>query len=189
MVLKQKRSKVSRQRGSNSHSWGHKKKHRGSGHRGGFGLAGTGARGDSQKAGLLAGGTGILKKISASRGVRVKDLKKTLSRKAWFGKRGFTSIHKKKQNVLSLRFIEENFDNLVEKGAIIKEKNDFIFDTTQFKYDKVLGKTKISKKIKLICNEISQTAKTRIEEAGGSVEVLNQSEDDFVEETSDKKEE
>lgn len=44
-----KRSKFSRQRGTHTHGWGAKKKHRGSGHRGGKGNAGSGKRADSKK--------------------------------------------------------------------------------------------------------------------------------------------
>ncbi len=44
-----KRSKVSRHRGSHTHGWGSKKKHRGSGNRGGAGKAGSGKRAQSNK--------------------------------------------------------------------------------------------------------------------------------------------
>lgn len=142
-------------RGTSSHGWGHKKKHRGAGHRGGIGNAGTGARGDSKK-------PSILTKIGQS----------------YYGKRGFHSIHSKKNNVLSLAFIENNYDALVESGAIVKD----VLDTTKMKIDKVLGRGKLSHKLKVICNEISANAKAQVEAAGGSVEVLNAEEDDFSEE-------
>src|SRR3989344_2066211 len=48
MKLK-KRKKSSRFRGSHTHGRGFKKKARGSGHRGGKGMAGTGKRGDQRK--------------------------------------------------------------------------------------------------------------------------------------------
>ena len=44
-----KRKKNTRQRGSHTHGWGSKKKHRGAGHRGGRGKAGSGKRGDAKK--------------------------------------------------------------------------------------------------------------------------------------------
>ncbi len=44
-----KRTKNSRQRGSHTHGWGAKKKHRGAGNRGGRGNAGSGKRGDAKK--------------------------------------------------------------------------------------------------------------------------------------------
>ena len=44
-----KRKKFSRQRGGHTHGWGSKKKHRGSGNRGGKGMGGTGKRADQVK--------------------------------------------------------------------------------------------------------------------------------------------
>ena len=44
-----KRKKNVRQRGHKTHGWGEKKKHRGKGHQGGAGMAGTGKRADSKK--------------------------------------------------------------------------------------------------------------------------------------------
>jgi large subunit ribosomal protein L15 len=43
-----KTKKSKRQRGYNSHGWGHKKKHRGAGSRGGRGNAGSGKRADTK---------------------------------------------------------------------------------------------------------------------------------------------
>ena len=45
-----KRKKNSRQRGEWTHGWGAKKKHRGAGHRGGRGNAGSGKRGEIGRA-------------------------------------------------------------------------------------------------------------------------------------------
>ncbi len=47
----QKKNK--RQRGLSSHGWGHKKKHRGAGNRGGKGMAGTGKRADTKKPSII----------------------------------------------------------------------------------------------------------------------------------------
>ena len=44
-----KRSKNTRQRGHTTHGWGSMKKHRGKGHQGGAGMAGSGKRADSKK--------------------------------------------------------------------------------------------------------------------------------------------
>ena len=48
-----KRKKTTRWRGSHTHGRGGKKKARGSGHRGGVGMAGTGKRGDQRKTYVL----------------------------------------------------------------------------------------------------------------------------------------
>lgn len=158
-----KRSKNSRHRGSNSHSWGHKKKHRGKGHIGGVGLAGSGRGGDSKKSAILSRAKSILNQISAQRGVKVSTL-----RGKYFGKKGFTSVRKRKEKVLSISFIENNYDSLVKKEMIVEG----VFDSTKFGYDKILGRGNFTRKIKIVCKDISDGAKTKIEESGGSVEVL-----------------
>lgn len=54
MAMKyKKRRKSSKFRGSHTHGRGGKKKARGSGHRGGFGMAGSGKRGDQKKTQIL----------------------------------------------------------------------------------------------------------------------------------------
>ena len=173
-MLKKQRKKDAKLRGTNSHGWGHKKKNRGSGNRGGFGIAGTGARADSQKPGLLNQSSGILKKISATHGTRVKDLKKTLSRENYFGKRGFNSLHKHNNRVLSLSYLEHNFDKLYDAGVIVKQGEEYVFDANLFKYDKILGKGNFTKKMTIICDAISQSAKTRVEEVGGKVVITGE---------------
>lgn len=177
-MLKQKKSKSIKMRGTNSHGWGHKKKHRGAGHRGGKGLSGTGARGDAQKAGLMSNSKGILMKIAAGKGVKLKTLQHNYSH---FGKQGFKSIHKKKMNTLSLNYIEANFDKMVAQGVIVQDKKEFVFDSTVLGYNKILGRGKFTKKLKIICEDISEAAEQRIVESGGSVEVLNAKEAEFEE--------
>jgi large subunit ribosomal protein L15 len=145
-MLKKKVKKSVKMRGSNSHGYGHKKKHRGSGHRGGFGNAGTGARGDSKK-------PTILKQFGSS----------------YFGKRGFSSVNKKVNNTISLAYIEHNFDKMIDMGMITKEGSEYVFDAGLYKIDKVLGNGSFSKKLTVICDSISEHAKTRIEDMGGKV--------------------
>ena len=158
-------------RGTSSHGWGHKKKHRGAGHRGGKGLAGTGARGDSQKVSILVKSKSILQKMAAVKGTKMSKL---IVGKAYYGKKGFNSIHAKKTDVLSLNYIENNFDVMIDKGMIVKEKTEFVFDSTAFKYDKILGKGSFSKKVTIICNDISESAKQKVEDAGGKVVIIGE---------------
>ena len=159
-----------------THGGGHKKKRRGAGHRGGVGLSGTGARGDAQKSGLLAKSSGFLKKYSAVHGVRLKEVVKSLSKQSYFGKRGFHSIKKKSLNTISLKIIEENFDDMIKTGLIVKEKSEFVFDATLAKYDKILGKCEFTKKISVICKDISESAKQKIIDAGGKVKLTSSKE-------------
>lgn len=178
-MLKQKRTKVSRMRGSNSHGWGAKKKHRGKGHRGGVGLSGTGARGDARKSAVLSNSKKIVQIISAQKGVKMSSIK--YSGSDYFGKRGFHSIHKKGNKVFSISYLEENFDALLQEGFVVKEGSNFVFDSTILGYNKILGKGKFTKKVTVICNQISSNAKAQIEAIGGKVEVLNPVEEETSE--------
>ncbi len=87
MKLK-RRKKSTRFRGSHTHGRGGKKKARGSGHRGGFGMAGTGKRGDQKK-------TKILKK----------------GMELYFGKRRTQLTHRKKLKTLNLERISDSFED------------------------------------------------------------------------------
>jgi len=132
MKLKKTR-KSKRQRGTTTHGWGARKKHKGSGHRGGFGMAGTGKRADQKK-------TLINKKYGNK----------------YFGKQGVTSkgTKKKKNKVINLRDVQEKF---AEKKEI--DLKDY----------KILGYGEIKNPVKIICKEISKSAKEKIEKVGGEI--------------------
>ena len=89
MRIKKKKKSV-RMRGSNSHGWGFRKKHKGSGHKGGVGMAGTGKRADQKKT--------LINKLYGNK---------------YFGKRnrGITSLSLKKDRskVINLRDINNKF--------------------------------------------------------------------------------
>lgn len=184
-MLRKQRKKSQSQRGTNSHGWGHKKKHRGSGHRGGFGLAGTGARGDVKKSAVLNNSKSVRKIIAAQKGVKISKVK--LGR-SYFGKRGFTSIYKSTQKTLSVSYIETQYDSLVKAGAIAEDKKEIVFNATEYGIDKILGKAKLSRKLTVIVPAISESAKKSIEEVGGKVEGLEAS-DDFDEDFEESSEE
>lgn len=84
-----KKRKSRKLRGSHTHARGFKKKARGSGHRGGFGMAGTGKRGDQRK-------TSIMKK----------------GMEEYFGKRRTKMRFNKKLRTLNL----ERVNNIKENG-------------------------------------------------------------------------
>ena len=100
MKLKGRR-KSERFRGSHTHGRGGKKKARGSGHRGGFGMAGTGKRGDQRKTLILK--NTIKEKYFGKRQTRL-----------WFGKPKFKE--------LNLSRISEGVKSLISHG-LAKEHN------------------------------------------------------------------
>jgi len=124
------RKKVRRQRGSHTHGWGAKKKHRGSGSRGGAGASGM-----------------FFQKRSY---VTTYDRDR-------FGRTGFvpkTSVELKAVNLGML-------DSLAVKNKL-KE-----IDAAQFGYDKVLAGGRLTVPITIKAKVITESAKAKIEEAGG----------------------
>jgi len=139
-----KRSKQSRMRGSHTHGWGSKKKHRGSGNRGGHGFSGTGKRADSKKPSIW------------------KDDK-------FFGKHGFVSKRRKGVRAINVSAIEEKIDSWLSSKLITKENDLYVIDLNKIGYDKLLGKGRINKKIKITVGGISDGARDSIIKAGGEV--------------------
>ena len=137
------RSKFSRMRGSHTHGWGSKKKHRGSGNRGGKGWCGAGKKGDAIKT------------------LFWKDTH-------YFGKHGF----KKKGAVVvvkpvNLVSIEKNLDSLVSKGIAKLEQGVYSIDVKQLSFNKVLGCGKLAHKYKITAQSFSREAEEKISASGG----------------------
>ncbi len=99
--MKRKRSKRSRLRGRNTCGYGSRKKHRGSGHRGGVGMAGTGKRADQKKTSII-------------------------NLKGYFGKKGF--VGKEKMPAINLSDIGERKNELIKKGFIREEKGKIVVE-------------------------------------------------------------
>jgi len=138
-----KRKKNTRFRGHKTHGWGAKKKHRGSGHRGGRGMAGSGKRADTKKPSLW------------------KDLD-------YFGKHGFISkTPKVKITPINISFIEQHLDKfLTEKSS---KENSHSIDLEKFGFNKLLGDGRVSMKFKIKVPYASKTAVEKVKEAGGEV--------------------
>jgi len=145
LTLKNKQKKSKKMRAQTTHGWGAKKKHRGSGNRGGVGMAGTGKRADQKK-------PSILKKYGHS----------------YYGKKGFTSIHLK-QKAINLFYIDTHAEQLTKN----KENNIYIVDITKLGYHKLLGSGIVTKKLKIICDAASKNAIAKVSALGGEVIVKN----------------
>ncbi|MBU0461236.1 MAG: 50S ribosomal protein L15, partial [Nanoarchaeota archaeon] len=141
-----KRKKNSRQRAGTTHGWGAMKKHRGSGNRGGVGMAGSGKRGDSIKPLLW-------------------------KNKRYFGIHGFASRFKK-LNAINLEQIDDNAESWAKKGKIEKKENAYTVDLKKLGYDKLLGTGKVTKKLEISVDHASPGAVEKVKKAGGSVKIL-----------------
>lgn len=145
-----KRKKNSRLRGSWTHGWGEKKKHRGAGSRGGRGMAGTGKRGDAKKPSIWG--------------------------EKYFGKFGFIKKGQKiKISAINICDIERKLDFWVKEKLVAVEGSVFVVDSAKLGFNKVLGTGVISKKLKISCPFFSAGAVEKIKAAGG--EIVNKKEE------------
>lgn len=143
------RKKVTRLRGSHTHGWGSKKKHRGAGNRGGRGMAGSGKRAAQKK-------TLILKMYG----------------KSYFGKKGFIKHNRIKIYSVNIAYIEEHFNSLLEKGIIKKENGSYAINIKDLNADKLLGKGgTLTKKFKITAKYASKNAEEKIKKMGGELVV------------------
>lgn len=140
-----KRKKNTRQRGHKTHGWGAKKKHRGKGHQGGAGMAGTGKRADSKKPSIW------------------KD-------KHYFGKFGFVSKTPKiKINSINIGYIEQHIDKFISNNLIKKENGIYFVELEKLGFNKLLGDGRVSAKFRIKTPYASKSAIEKVKEAGGEV--------------------
>jgi large subunit ribosomal protein L15 len=144
------RKKNSRQRGSFTHGWGEKKKHRGAGHRGGRGNAGSGKRGDAKKPSYW----------------KIKNFS---------GKHGFTNPTTKTEQIMSLEQLNVAVDKLVAAGNAVKEADAYKVNLSALGVHKLLGTGLAEHKYELVVAKATPGAIKKVEALGGSL-VLGSSE-------------
>ena len=144
--------------GRGTHGWGARKKHMGSGHRGGVGMAGTGKKA----------------------GQKIMHIQK-LYGSEYFGKSGITSRKTKREKnyVYNLGYIEANFETLKKKFA----NKEGVLDLSDYK---ILGEGEITSKIMIKARAVSAGAREKIEKVGGKVIVPEFKEEKKVEEKIEK---
>ena len=101
-------------------------------------------------------------------------------------KRGFNNKRFKKiYAVVNVGLLEDSFD----EGAIINDQSLREQGIVKGKYDgiKILGAGEVSKKFKLSVNKVSDSAKEKIEKAGGSIELSIKSEEPVAEKPAAEK--
>lgn len=141
-----KRTKSSRFRGSHTHGRGFKKKARGSGHRGGVGMAGTGKRADQKKTLIL-------------------NLKEE-----YFGKS--KTLRKPiviKRKVINLSQISENMASLLKKGDAKESKGTYEINLSEYK---ILSGGEIKFKAKISAAAASSSSLEKVKKAGGEIIIL-----------------
>ncbi len=157
-----RRKKTVKFRGHHTHGYGSKKKHRGSGHQGGVGMAGSGKKADQKKPSIW------------------KD-------KKYFGRHGFDSKNSAKIKALNIFYIEEHFDSLLKAGKIKKEGDSFAIELKDLKANKLLGGGDATRNYTIKCDYATASAIEKVQNAGGTVTVKPVAEKPVVEESSKKK--
>ena len=146
MKLK-KRKKSSRMhgRGTGSHGWGFRKKHKKSGHRGGKGMAGSGKRADQKKSLVIK-----------------------LYGNEYFGKQGITSrgTERDKRKRINLSDIESNLGTYIKKGVAKKSGEKIEINLEDYK---ILGDGEVKSKLVIKAKEASKSAIKKVEEKGGKL--------------------
>ncbi len=144
--MKRRHKKVTKMRGSKTHGYGAKKKHRGAGSRAGRGMAGTGKRADQKKT--------------------------MINPSTYFGRRGFKhKVNRKDYKIINLSNLQRRLHALVE-DKLIEEKNGiFVIDLGKLGYDKLLATGNVDAKLHIKVKEASKSAIKKVEDANGKVEV------------------
>lgn len=138
-----RRKKDVKQRGSHTHGWGSKKKHRGSGNRGGKGMAGTGKRADSKKPSIW--------------------------HEQYFGKRGFFHMNARQVKAVNVQFLDQNIEKLVGLNVAKQQDDTFVVNIADLGFDKLLGKGSVTKKLRITAGYASAGAVEAVKSAGGEV--------------------
>jgi large subunit ribosomal protein L15 len=146
-----RRKKSIKFRGARSHGYGSHKKHRGSGHQGGVGMAGTGKKADQKKTQIW------------------KDTK-------YFGRHGFISKNNLKIKAINLFYIETHLDLLIKNGVAKKEGDAYNINLKDLKCNKLLGSGSVSKKYNITADFASTKAVDKVQEAKGTVTLKNKAE-------------
>jgi large subunit ribosomal protein L15 len=123
-----------------THGGGARKKRKGSGHKGGKGMSGSGKRADQKK-------TLITKLYGHS----------------YFGKQGITSkkTERDKRKRINLQQVQENLEKYGKKSG-----DKFEIDLKDYK---ILGKGKVKNKLIINSKEASKSAIEKVKKAGGEI--------------------
>ncbi len=147
-MVTRRRSKMSRARGTWTHGWGAKKKHRGSGHRGGKGNAGSGKRADSKKPSYW------------------KDTQ-------YMGKYGFVMKGRVQESEpLNVSDLEDRLLQWKAEKKVAEKNGSIHIDLPSLGYTKLLGSGSVNHKFIVTVSSATKKAIEEVQRAGGKV-ILN----------------
>jgi len=73
---------------------------------------------------------------------------------------------------INLYALDEKLDKLIKEGTIKKVKNNYEIDLDELGYDKLIGSGSITKQVKVTIKEATENAISKIEHAGGKVNII-----------------
>lgn len=142
-VLSRKNKKSRSKQGSRTQGNGNHRTNRHSGNKGGKGSAGS------------------------DKHLYLKVMKKDPQ---YFGKHGFKPPSKLADDdkIINVGELDEYSEELLEEGLAEEDGDQIVIDVSELGFDKVLGSGKISKPLKVIAENFSDSAKEKIEDSGGA---------------------
>jgi large subunit ribosomal protein L15 len=145
-----KSKKCHKFRGHGTHGCGSMKKRRGSGNRGGFGMAGTGKRAGQKKPTILL-----------------------MYGNSYYGKHGFKRPQKItgpiNTKIINIESLERSVENWLVQGLVKQESGFIVINLTELGYSKLLSKGNASRKYKITVNSATENAQEKIKEVGGEI--------------------
>ena len=76
------------------------------------------------------------------------------------------------EGTLNIGNLEEMLEELIREGKAEEKADGIYLDVTELGIEKILGKGKVTKKLMLTANAVTETAKGKIESAGGTVSII-----------------
>ena len=76
------------------------------------------------------------------------------------------------EKTLNIGNLEEMLEELIREGKAEEKADGIYLDVTELGIEKILGKGKVTKKLMLTANAVTETAKGKIESAGGTVSII-----------------
>lgn len=146
--------KSKKYRGSKTHGAGSMKKRRGAGSRGGRGNSGRGKRADQKKPSIWKRG----------------------SKQPYLGNYGFTSVHPDLE-AINVSDIEKQLVSLLDDGVASQKDDVITINLSDIGVDKLLGAGQVTKQFDITVKQASKGAISKVEEAGGSVTLTEESSD------------
>ena len=85
------------------------------------------------------------------------------------GKHGFTSVWQRTSLTANVGQLDQVAEMMVEKNLATREGKKIVIDASKLKLHKILGSGKVTRPLVLIASNVSESARLKIEGAGGEI--------------------